>query len=137
MKKLWIVVLVLLMGFTFAMAQEIHWADQATGEWDEVTLYDDGEIIPAEYKPLSYRAWLAEWDGSARIAGTENMVGETGELFYTYTLADGIHDPGVQAVIYYGSYAATSTIEWGSEQVNPFLFGRARNPAAPGSFRPQ
>jgi len=138
MRKLWIVLLaVMLMAFSFAMAQEIHWADQKTAEWDEVTTFVEGGLIPSEYLPVSYRAWLAEWDGSARIEGTETMVGETVELFYTYTISDGIFDPGVQSVLYFGGYVATSTMEWGSEQPVPFLFGKARDPAAPGNFRVQ
>lgn len=137
MKKLWVIVVVLLVGFWFAMAQEIHWADQATALWDEVTTFEGGEAIPSEYLPVTYRAWLAEWDGAQRIEGTETEQGDTTELFFTYTLSNGIYDPGIQSVIFYGSYAATSTIEWGSEQAVPFLFGKAQDPAAPGNFRPQ
>jgi len=138
MRKLWIVVLVMMLAaFSFAMAQEIHWADQKTAAWDEVTTYVEGDPIPLEYLPASYRAWIAEWDGFVRIEGTETMIGETAELFYVYTIPDGISDPGVQSVVYFGGYIATSTMEWGSEQSVPFLFGKARNPAAPGSFRVQ
>jgi len=138
MKKLWIVLLVMMLAaFSFAMAQEIHWADQKTAVWDEVTTFVGGDPITPEYLPVSYRTWLAEWDGSARVEGTETMVGETVELFYVYTIPDGVYDPGVQSVVYFGGYAATSTMEWGSEQPVPFLFGKARNPAAPGSFRVQ
>ena len=138
MRKIWIVVLiVMLAAFSFAMAQDVHWADQATAEWDEVTLYWDETPIDAQYLPVLYRTWLADWDGTGRIEVTEAQVGETYELYYTYTLPDGIHDPGVQSAIFYGSYAATSTIEWGSEQPVPFLFGKARDPAAPGNFRVQ
>jgi len=136
-KKLWIIPLVLILAFSFAMAQEIHWADQKTVLWDEVTLYWDQTPIEPEYLPVQYRTWLAEWDGLVRIETTEIQVGETYELFYTFTLPDGVYDSGVQSVIFYGSYAATSTIEWGSEQPVPFLFGKAKNPAAPGNFRPQ
>ena len=137
MKKLWIITLIMLLGFSFAMAQEIHWADQKTAEWDIVTTYVGDDLIPAEYLPVSYRAWMTEWDGSARIEGTETMLGETIILEFTYTIPDGIYDPGIQSVVYFAGYAATSIIEWGSEQPNPFLFGKAREPDAPNNFRIQ
>ncbi len=137
MKKLWIVVTVLLLAFSFAMAQEVHWADQKTAGWDIVTTYVEGDSIPSEYLPVSYRAWIADWNGSVRVEGTETMIGETTVLEFTYTIPDGVSDPGIQSVVYFGGYVATSTIEWGSEQPVPFLFGKARDPAAPGNFRVQ
>ena len=138
MKKLWIVVLVMiLVAFSFAMAQDIHWADQKTAEWDIVTTYVEGDLIPSEYLPVSYRAWIAEWDGSARIEGTETVIGETTNLEFAYTIPDGVFDPGAQSVVYFAGYVATSTIEWGSEQPIPFLFGKARNPDVPNNFRVQ
>jgi len=135
MKKLWIVVVLLLVIFSVAMAQTVHWADQKTVEWNVVTNYVDGDPVPPEFLPVVYRTWIAQWDGAARITGTETMLEEVPGLEFVYTIPDGIHDPGVQAVVHFGGYSSVSTIEWGSEQLNPFLLGKARNPAAVEGFR--
>jgi len=135
-KIYFLISLFIVVAFTFAMSQEVHWADQKTGTWDIVLHYENGvDLIPPEYLPVSYRAWLADWDGTARISATERVVGETTELQFVYTIPDGIDDPGIQSIIYYAGFTATSTIEWGSEQPIPFLFGKAREPDAPHSFR--
>jgi len=126
-------------AFAFVTAQEIDWASQNTYEWDEVTTYVDGGIIPAEYLPVTYRPFMAEWDHVAarRVDGTEAAVGETTDLFFTYTIPYGLHDVGVQAVIFYGSYASTSTITWLSEQADSRVAGNARAPAAPATIAKQ
>jgi len=130
MKKLWIVV-VLLVGFSFAMAQEIHWADQITVEWDAPTLLVDGNPIPPE-DVIAYNMYLRP-DGAA----TEPLVGTVSGLQYTYTLPEGIHEAGVSAVRYIGGVGSPfeSTILWSLDADPPFLLGYGRVTQGVGNFR--
>jgi len=119
MRKIWIVVLVVMLAaFSFAMAQEIHWADQITVEWDAPEFLVDGTPIPAE-DVIAYNMYLRpenappipERDSYDTIEEykeaytnylAEYSVGTVSVLQYTYTLPEGIHEAGISAVRYIG-----------------------------------
>ena len=123
MKKLWIVLLViLLMVFSFAMAQEIHWANQITVAWDAPGFLVDGSPIPVE-DAVAYNMYLRP-DG----ATTEPYVSTTPDLIYTYTLPEGIHEAGVSAIRFIGGVGEPleSDIVWSKDADPPFLLGYGR-----------
>jgi len=128
MKKLWIVVLVLLMGFSFAMAQEIHWADQKTVTWDAPTLLIDGTPIPSE-DVLAYNTYLQNYDTDELI-----VVETVPTMPYTYTVPEGKFWVGVSALRYIGGVGSPfeSEVTW-----SDFLLGYGRPPAAPVNIRIQ
>jgi hypothetical protein len=139
MKRIWIVALVLmLIGFSFAMAQQIHWANQITVTWDPPLTLVDGTPIPAE-DIIAYNLYLRDYDEATMtpIPGTEAFVETTSLIQFTYTLNEGVWDPGVSAIRYIGGTGQPieSVIIWGSEQPSPFLLGYGRAPGVPGAFR--
>ena len=121
MKKMWLVVLVLLVSFSFAMAQEIHWANQITVTWDAPTLLVDGTPIPAE-DVLAYNMYLKSEDETVEFIETVSTMP------YTFTLQEGVYDPGVSALRYIGGAGEPfeSDITWGSASDPPFLLGYGR-----------
>lgn len=123
MRKIWIVVLVvMLVAFSFAMAQEIHWADQITVAWDAPEFLIDGTPIPAE-DTVAYNMYLRP-DGTT----TEPYVSTMPDLVYTYTLPEGIHEAGVSALRYIGGVGEPfeSDILWSKDADPPFLLGYGR-----------
>jgi len=125
MKKLWIAVLVLLMGFSFAMAQEIHWADQKTVYWDAPLTLVDGSPIPPE-DVLAYNMYMRHEDG------TEEFIETSPVIPYVYTVPEGIHYVGVSALRY---IAGTGTPFESEVTWSDFLLGYGRPPVAPGNLR--
>jgi len=126
MKKIWIVVLVVLLAvFSFAMAQEIHWADQKTVTWDAPVTLIDGSPIPPE-DVLAYNMYMRHEDG------TEVFIETTPTMPYTYTVPEGVHHVGVSAVRYIGGAGAPfeSEVLW-----SDFLLGYGRPPAVPENIR--
>ena len=118
------------MMFSFAMAQEIHWANQATVGWDEVVPLDAEDII-------TYRLYT-------QLGSTEIMVDEVSALEYTFTFdTEGIYTVGVQAVRNHtnGDPEQVSIINWSDENgvwtPSPFVFGYYIAPDAPHNFRVQ
>lgn len=136
MKRLWIIVTILLFAFSFAMSQEIHWADQITVTWDAPEFLTDGTPIPAG-DAIAYNMYLRP-NGET----TEPFVATVSALQYTYTLSEGIHEAGVSAVRYIGGAGSPfeSEILWSLDATPPFLLGYGRIimwDAAVGNFRVQ
>ena len=134
MKKLMLVLTALMLcGFMVAMAQDIHWANQITVEWDAPEFLIDGTPIPAG-DVLSYNMYLRP-----NGATTEPIVGASSVLEYTYTLPEGIHEPGVSALRYIGGTGTPfeSDITWSKDATPPFLLGYGRVTQAVTGFRVQ
>jgi len=131
MRQLWIVALVLLVGFSFAMAQEIHWADQKTVEWDAPEFLIDGTPVPPE-DVIAYNMYIRK-DGET----TEPYTGTTPDLEYTFTLPEGVFEVGVSALRYIAGAGDPfeSDITWSRDADPPFLLGYGRPPVAVGNFR--
>ena len=125
MKRLWITVTILLFAFSFAMSQEIHWADQKTVTWDAPTLLVDGTPIPPE-DVIAYNMYMRHEDG------TEVFVETTSNMPYTYTVSEGVHHVGVSAIRYIAGAGTPfeSEVTW-----SDFLLGYGRPPVAPVNLR--
>ena len=123
MKKLWIVVLVLLVGFSFAMAQVIHEADQKTIGWDAPVFLVDGDPIPSE-DVLAYNVFIRP-NGNTDIPDPIDTVYE---LTYVITVSDGVFECGVSALRYIGGAGSPyeSEILWSLEADPPFLLRNGR-----------
>ena len=135
MKKWWLVLtVVMLLGFSVLMAQEIHWANQITVAWDAPEFLIDGTPIPTG-DTIVYNMYL-------RINGSSSVpdpVGTTSELEYTYTLDEGVYEAGVSAVRYIGGAGEPfeSDIIWSKDADPPFLLGYGLPPRAPEGFNVQ
>jgi len=93
MKKLFAIVLCLMfVAFTLAVAQEIVYTNQITVAWDAPTELDTGEPIPPE-DILEYEVWVRD------AADEVTYIGRTSALEYTVTMPyEGTFDVGVQAI---------------------------------------
>ena len=133
MKKLWIITLIMLLSFSFAMAQEIHWANQITVAWDAPEFLIDGTPIPTA-DVIAYNMYLRP-DGVA----SEPFIAVVSALEYTYTLPEGIHEAGVSALRYIGGTGTPfeSDIAWSKDADPPFLLGYGRTTEAVTGFRVQ
>ena len=134
MKKLWSIALVLMLAaFSFAIAQEIHWANQITVAWNAPQFLVDGAPIPGD-DVLAYNMYLRP-DG----ATTEPFIEVTSTLEYTYTLPEGIYEAGVSALRYIGGTGTPfeSDITWSKDASPPFLLGYGRVTEAVTGFRVQ
>ena len=123
MKRLWIIIVVLLVGFSFAMAQNIHEANQATIGWDAPQFLIDGNPIPTE-DAIAYNVFIRP-NGDTAIP---NPVGTVPELQYTITVPDGLYEAGVSALRYIAGTGAPyeSDILWSLDASSPFLLRNGR-----------
>jgi hypothetical protein len=113
MKKLFIIGLVLLMA-SLAIGQTIHYANQATIQWDAVTTYLDGTNLPTG-TIVTYEIYLKD--------GVQTKFGETTTTQFTVTLTDYlIHDVGVRAAITLSGKTYYSEITWSSIEGKPDPF---------------
>ena len=124
MRKLWIVALVLMLGFSFAMAQTVHWADQKTITWDAPLTLVDGSPISSE-DIIAYNVYLRHEDA------TVSFLEITSTIPYTVTVPEGIHYVGVSAIRYIGGAGTPfeSEVLW-----SDFLLGYGRSPVAPSGL---
>jgi hypothetical protein len=150
MRKLWVfIVVVSLLAFSFAMAQEVHWANQITMFWDAPTFLADGATpIPPE-DVIAYNLYIREPgetvpdraldpDGYQDFLNN-HFVSMTNETSYTFTLNDGIWDVGATALRYIGGTGGPfeSVLVWGSEATPPFYVGSGQASDAPHNLRVQ
>ena len=137
MKKLWIIIVVMLVAFSFAMAQEIHWADQKTIEWDCPSFTRDGWPIPPD-AVLATRVFLRNQDGTSErtIDEVNSVAGATEQ--YIVTVPVGIHELGIAAVLYYPGSTTGIISEsklWGGSTSSPFFLAFGGPPAAHSDMR--
>lgn len=134
MKKLWIVALVLLVGFSFAMAQEIHEGETHISVWSFSYQFDDGTPIPPE-ADVTFKIFRRDADTGANTA----EIGETSGLTYEVAIPRGCYALGVQSQSWYGGMTATSRIVWSDEEASvnvpvPFWLENPGSLDAPEGF---
>lgn len=112
MKK-FILVLIISLFASFAVAQNWHTANQTTVGWDQVTQDTNGDPIdPAE---ISYRVYISKATNPDRTDAIK--LGDTTDLTYLVTLTvDGCYFVGVSSVrTVDGSEVNESALNWSNQ----------------------
>ena len=114
MKRAILIIALLILFAGLAIGQTIHYANQATIQWDAVTKYQNGTALPAG-TVVTYEVYLKD--------GTQTLLGETTTTQFVVTLTDYlIHDVGVRAAITVGGTKYFSELAWSSvDGVPPFV----------------
>ena len=109
MKKLWIVLLVIMLAaFTFAYSQEVHYGRQLTLVWDAVTHTVTGVPIEAD-EIVTYQVYLQHRDTLAIFT-----IQEITATQLTFSYSKGVYVCGVSAIIEYpdGTKIENPDITW-------------------------
>ena len=109
MKKLWIVVLVVMLAvFMIGYSQEIHYGRQITLVWDAVTQTVSGVPIEAD-EVVTYNVYLQHRDTLEIIT-----IQEISATTLTFTYNKGVYVCGVSAIIEYpdGTKIENPDVTW-------------------------
>lgn len=123
MRKTLILIAGILLVATLSLGQTVHYANQVTVAWDEVTQMENG--TPISVGTVSYEVFT-------RTGGVEVLLGETDVTQYTITLDDyEVYDVGVRTVLTQGTERFQSEITWSVDADPPFVVQRYPAPAEP------
>lgn len=125
MKKLSVLIIALmLVGFSLAVSQEIHWADQKT-----VTIFPPDSLVTGEPIPdfyvVTYNVYLKSEDGTGEVFIEEIPSHIPDSTDYTVTIPVGVFFFGARAVAYVPGSSVGSVGEalWSENADPPFGLG--------------